>query len=270
LLFLKCKLAQHNWNKLLKMNCTSNKLLLEGFLLVADSNSHVRCGTECNRRLVKRALSTMTKVVWRHILELVVSALPPPPPEEPAPEVPPRRSLLDVVSAYIERVTGIALRPTLRTPVSPSEEYLTPASRATMAAVLLKLHSVSVQPTWSSGEEVELTHDETDFMLDLAARLDRTLVLQTITKVLYSDTGYGFQGDADTYYDEQNSFIDCVIERRKGIPISLCALTKLVAAQCGLRGLYFSGMPGHVVLSLVSDLSPPLYLPLLCLLCYPW
>lgn len=259
LVFLKSRLVQHRWNKLLKMNCTGNKLLLEGFLLVAESNSHVVAGgTDCNRRLVKRALSSIAKVVWRHILEQVVSALPPV--DQPPQQLTPHRSLADIVVAYIERVTGIALRTAVSSSVNPSREYLTEASISTIKAIIAKLQSIQIHPSIWSYNEVELTVEETNFILELVARLDRTVVLQTITQILFTDAGYNFQGDADTYYDEQNSFIDCVIQRRKGIPITLCALTKLVAAQCGLRGLHFSGMPGHVMLSLVS--AVPLIYPL--------
>jgi hypothetical protein len=54
----------------------------------------------------------------------------------------------------------------------------------------------------------------------------------------------GFHGDLDNYADPENSFLDSVIERRRGIPISLSVLMIAVGRRLGLdvRGV---GMPGH-------------------------
>ena len=54
----------------------------------------------------------------------------------------------------------------------------------------------------------------------------------------------GFHGDLDNYADPENSFLDSVIERRRGIPISLSVLTIAVGRRLGLdvQGV---GMPGH-------------------------
>ena len=100
-----------------------------------------------------------------------------------------------------------------------------------------------------------LPAEHTIFLRALTGALDRTTVLAAIVAALFGPGGCGFQGDTETYYSHLNSYIDTVLLRRKGIPLSLCALTKLVAAHCGLRGLHFSGMPGHVVLS--QFLRPP-------------
>ena len=54
----------------------------------------------------------------------------------------------------------------------------------------------------------------------------------------------GFHGDLDNYADPENSFLDSVIERRRGIPITLSVLMIAVGRRLGLdvRGV---GMPGH-------------------------
>jgi regulator of sirC expression with transglutaminase-like and TPR domain len=53
-----------------------------------------------------------------------------------------------------------------------------------------------------------------------------------------------FTGDIDHYDDPENSFLDSVIERRLGIPISLSVLMIAVGRRLGVdvRGV---GMPGH-------------------------
>ena len=57
----------------------------------------------------------------------------------------------------------------------------------------------------------------------------------------------GFSGDVADYYDPANSLIDRVIERRRGIPLTLAAIAAEVGRRVGadLRPI---GMPGHVLL----------------------
>ncbi len=59
----------------------------------------------------------------------------------------------------------------------------------------------------------------------------------------------GFVGDRSVYYDPANSLIHRVLERRRGIPLSLACIAVEVARrrQIDLRPI---GMPGHVLLGL--------------------
>ena len=54
----------------------------------------------------------------------------------------------------------------------------------------------------------------------------------------------GFAGNRGDYYAAENSYLDRVIDRRLGIPITLAVVLLDVARRCGvaLRGV---GMPGH-------------------------
>jgi regulator of sirC expression with transglutaminase-like and TPR domain len=63
----------------------------------------------------------------------------------------------------------------------------------------------------------------------------------------------GLQGDGQTYDDPRNSYLDQVLERRLGIPISLSVLLMEIGRRCGvpLEGV---GMPGHF---LVRDPARP-------------
>ena len=53
-------------------------------------------------------------------------------------------------------------------------------------------------------------------------------------------------GDVENYHAEENSFLDLVLERRVGMPITLCGAVVEVALHRG-RQLSMIGMPGHVV-----------------------
>lgn len=54
----------------------------------------------------------------------------------------------------------------------------------------------------------------------------------------------GFHGNADDYYDPRNSYLNDVITRRTGIPITLATVYCEVARRVGLRA-HGVGFPGH-------------------------
>ncbi len=54
----------------------------------------------------------------------------------------------------------------------------------------------------------------------------------------------GFHGNADDYYDPRNSYLNDVIERRTGIPITLSTVYCEVARRLGLDA-HGVGFPGH-------------------------
>jgi len=84
----------------------------------------------------------------------------------------------------------------------------------------------------------------------LAARLakagDFDARARALGQVIAKDGGFG--GNTKAYYDPRNSYLDEVLERKVGIPISLTALYILVGRRSGLslRGV---GMPLHFLLS---------------------
>ena len=96
--------------------------------------------------------------------------------------------------------------------------------------------------------------DELDRMADGVERRTATdsspiETIAAINQVLFVE--YGFEGNGQTYYDPRNSFLNDVIERRTGIPISLSAIYIEVARRVGfdIDGV---GMPGHFLVKHVS------------------
>lgn len=77
--------------------------------------------------------------------------------------------------------------------------------------------------------------------------------LGSLRRLLFDDLG--FIGDTGSYYDAENSYLDSVIRRRTGIPITLSVLTIAVGSRAGVP-LAAVGMPGHflVKVSGVPDL----------------
>ncbi len=68
----------------------------------------------------------------------------------------------------------------------------------------------------------------------------------------------GFRGNEDDYYDPCNSFLNDVLERRTGIPISLSVLLIETAVRLGLpaEGV---GFPGHFLVRIDTVLLDPFF-----------
>ncbi len=105
---------------------------------------------------------------------------------------------------------------------------------------------------WIAAEEYpELAVDDYLARLhEMATRLRSRLRADVATaeKLLalnhYLFDELGFSGNADDYYDPRNSFLNEVLERRLGIPITLGVLYIEIGRRIGL-GLHGVSFPGH-------------------------
>jgi len=84
---------------------------------------------------------------------------------------------------------------------------------------------------------------------DLALRVERGAptsdpaeILRRIGQVLFHEEGY--RGNAKHFFDARNSYLNYVLDRKVGIPISLAALHVAVARKCGLAASG-SNLPMH-------------------------
>ena len=98
--------------------------------------------------------------------------------------------------------------------------------------------------------------------LDAVAARCRELIAEPMTsrekcriinRVLFHENG--FRGNHEHYTDPLNSFLDQVLTRKKGIPISLSIVYLLVAQRLGLE-LEPVGLPGHFVIGCYTDDLP--------------
>jgi regulator of sirC expression with transglutaminase-like and TPR domain len=87
--------------------------------------------------------------------------------------------------------------------------------------------------------------------LDELARQVQREDLSALCRMLFGQLG--LRGERERYDDPANSYLDQVLDRRRGIPISLSVLLIEVGRRCGVR-LEAVGMPGHF---LVRDPSAP-------------
>jgi regulator of sirC expression with transglutaminase-like and TPR domain len=75
-------------------------------------------------------------------------------------------------------------------------------------------------------------------------------VIQTLNHYLFQDSG--FSGNTADYYDPRNSYLNQVIERRMGIPITLSLVYLEVARRIEFP-MIGVGMPGHFLIRPVGD-----------------
>jgi regulator of sirC expression with transglutaminase-like and TPR domain len=68
------------------------------------------------------------------------------------------------------------------------------------------------------------------------------VVLQDVSRVLFEEEG--FRGNSEDYYDPRNSFLNDVMDRRIGIPITLSVIYLEVGWRLGLP-LHGVNFPGH-------------------------
>ena len=74
--------------------------------------------------------------------------------------------------------------------------------------------------------------------------VDSELVISAINFTLFDELG--FRGNQESYYDPRNSFLNQVIDRRLGIPITLTVVYMEVARRIGFA-VYGVGLPSHFI-----------------------
>lgn len=98
--------------------------------------------------------------------------------------------------------------------------------------------------------------------LDAIAQRCRELIVEPSTprekcrivnRVLFHE--WGFHANVEHYTDPKNSFLDQVLVRRTGIPVSLSIVYLLVAERLGLE-LEPVGLPGHFIVGCFTDDLP--------------
>jgi regulator of sirC expression with transglutaminase-like and TPR domain len=67
----------------------------------------------------------------------------------------------------------------------------------------------------------------------------------------------GFTGNTDDYYSPANSYLPAVLNTKRGLPITLSLVYKLVAERIGLRA-WGVGLPGHFLVAVEIDGTPML------------
>lgn len=126
-----------------------------------------------------------------------------------------------------EAFARVARRPAVDVPYAAlllAREIAYPGLRIDLYLAQLDALAAAARPALRSGDE-----------LDRAARLAAFLAGKA-----------GFLGNVVAYNDPRNSFLNDVLERRQGIPITLAIVYVAVARRLGLDA-YGIGLPGHFI-----------------------
>ncbi len=85
--------------------------------------------------------------------------------------------------------------------------------------------------------------------IEIGSQLSSTAYPLKIIKAINFELfdGYGFQGNNEDYYNPDNSFLNRVIERRVGIPISLSVIYLAIAQRLDFP-MVGIGLPGHFLI----------------------
>ena len=78
-----------------------------------------------------------------------------------------------------------------------------------------------------------------------------TYVISLLNEFLFD--AEEFEGDLDDYYNPKNNFLNYVLEKRSGIPITLCILYKEIAKYADLE-LKIVGFPSHVIIKYEEEM----------------
>ena len=79
-------------------------------------------------------------------------------------------------------------------------------------------------------------------------------VLGDVCGLLFSGhQPFGFKGNTQNYYSSANSYMNQVIDRRRGIPITLSLILVIVCKRLGIRRVFPVGMAGHFICSYLPN-----------------
>ncbi len=142
---------------------------------------------------------------------------------------------------------------------APSDPLLTPSARAARGRLAALLGSPGPLPLLEATLQIAAEeHEEMDVLAQiarietigaeakkrLAGLLNPFARLDALRVFLFDELG--FKGNVDQYDDPRNSYLDDVLERKLGIPLTLSILVIEVARRAGLpaEGV---GLPGHFI-----------------------
>lgn len=89
-----------------------------------------------------------------------------------------------------------------------------------------------------------------DCWLEINQNMTAFEAVKVLNKVFFGS--YGFKGNSRNYTSPLNSYINTVIETRKGNPLSLSIIYSIVAQQLGFP-VYGVNLPNHFVLAYMDD-----------------
>jgi len=106
-------------------------------------------------------------------------------------------------------------------------------------------------PSLKIDEQLQILDSKGNELEDLVNQKERpTEIVAAVNEYIFER--HGFTGNTEDYHDPRNSYLNDVLARKKGIPITLSVLYIELAKRIGsnLQGV---GFPGHFLIKYVDD-----------------
>jgi regulator of sirC expression with transglutaminase-like and TPR domain len=125
-----------------------------------------------------------------------------------------------------------------------SEDPAAPLDLAEVALLLARDEYPDLDVAGYLAELTAMAHEVRRSLCgSFAARVER------LCRYLYHELGFG--GNTTDYYDPRNSYLNQVLDRRTGIPITLSAVAMAIGQRAGLNVVGVA-LPGHFVVKAVA------------------
>jgi len=116
----------------------------------------------------------------------------------------------------------------------------------------LKLAQILEYPELNISKEIEKIKElGINFKNRITESKNPTYVISLLNEFLFDVEE--FQGDLDDYYNPKNNFLNYVLEKKSGIPITLCILYTEIAKYADLN-LKIVGFPSHVIVKFEEEI----------------
>ena len=116
----------------------------------------------------------------------------------------------------------------------------------------LKLAQILEYPELDISKYIEKINEIGNSLKLKISNIKNSTYLISVLNEHFFDS-YGFNGNNEDYYDPGNNFLNVVLDKMTGIPITLSIIYSQVAKKIGLD-LKIVGFPGHVVLKYEKEM----------------
>ena len=148
------------------------------------------------------------------------------------------------ISMALDEIRGVGLEEEFRNLLACQEEWVD----LERGAFLIARHAY---PDLDEPSYVRKLDEMADAVRDrLRHKEPGEEAVKTLGRYLFTEQG--FRGNTRDYYELDNSHLNCVIDRRTGVPISLSVVYLLVAKRLELP-VFGIGMPGHFLVKFESQ-----------------
>lgn len=150
----------------------------------------------------------------------------------------------DRIATVLEEIRGARLEEELRELVeAPGEDMDLETGAFVLARYAYPMLDVSAYASL-------LDRMARDVREQIGCRVSGEETVKALNRYLFTECG--FKGNTKNYYEVENSYLNRVIDRRTGIPISLSTVYLLIGKRLQLP-VHGIGMPGHFLVKFDSD-----------------